>query len=54
MSKPRLITEYKKLELEIKEQVKLFYPRGFKRDLISFKNIKGKIVTALPFETYRP
>ncbi len=51
MSKPRVITNYDKLDGPIKEQLKLFYPRGFQKHLILFRNAKGKIVSALPFET---
>ena len=51
MSKPRVITNYDKLNRDIKEQLKLFYPRGFQKHLILFRNAKGKIVSALPFET---
>ncbi len=49
--KPRVIKDYDKLELEIQEQIKLFYPYGFADKLIIFKNIHNKYVSALPFET---
>ena len=51
MSKPRVITDYEKLAIDIKEQLKLHYPRGFQKHLILFRNAKKKIVSALPFET---
>ena len=51
MSKPRIIKDYEKLALEIQEQIKLMYPYGFVKNLISFKNAKGEFVSALPFET---
>lgn len=51
MSKPRLIKDYKKLDAGIIQEIKVHYPRGFKRALISFNDHKNKIVTALPYET---
>ncbi len=51
MSKPRVIKNYEKLDEAIQEQIKLNYPYGFDRHLITFKNIEGKFVSALPFET---
>lgn len=50
-SKLRVIQDYAKLSLEIKEQMKLVYPDGFSDYLIEFKNSKGELVSALPFET---
>ena len=32
-------------------QIKLHYPHGFEKHLISFKGAKGKLISALPFET---
>lgn len=46
----RVIKDYEKLDEAIKEQLKLKYPYGFDRHLITFKNIQGKFVSALPFE----
>ncbi len=51
MNKPRVVKDYEKLEESILEQIKLNYPRGFERNLITFKNAAGKFVSALPFET---
>lgn len=51
MSKPRVIKAFESLDSEIQEQIKLAYPRGFEKNLIRFKNIQGKFVSALPFET---
>lgn len=50
-NKPRVIKDYDRLSDEIIEQIKLFYPNGFEKKLITFKNIEGKFVSALPFET---
>lgn len=50
-NKPRVVKDYDKLEEVIQEQIKLQYPYGFDRDLITFKNAQGKFVSALPFET---
>lgn len=51
MNKPRIVKDYDKLGLEVKEQIKLAYPFGFEGELVSFKNAEGKNVSALPFET---
>lgn len=51
MTKPRVVKDYDKLTEEIQEQIKLNYPFGFQRNLITFKNMKGKFISALPFET---
>lgn len=50
MSKPRVVKDYDKLDIEIQEQIKLHYPHGFHKHLVTFKNIKGEFVSALPFE----
>ena len=50
-SKPRVVKDYDKLDVEIQEQIKLFYPVGFERKLVKFTNAEGKLVSALPFET---
>ncbi len=50
-SKPRVIKDFEKLELNIQEQIKLEYPEGFEDNLIYFTNKEGKRVSALPFET---
>lgn len=49
-NKPNLIKDYDKLPEDIVEQVKLYYPNGYDRKVIMFKNHKGKLVSALPFE----
>lgn len=51
MSKPRVVKDYDKLEQDIQEQIKLTYPHGFDKHLITFKNIKNAFVSALPYET---
>jgi hypothetical protein len=51
MSKPRVVKDYEKLDLEVQEQIKLKYPYGFEKHLVTFKNKEGKFVSALPFET---
>ena len=51
MSKPRVIKDYDKVDDAIISQIKLNYPHGFDKHLVSFKNAKGKFISALPFET---
>ena len=51
MSKPRIVKDYDKVSDDVINLVKLEYPYGFDRKLILFKNAKGKLVSALPFET---
>lgn len=51
MDKPRIVKDYDKLEVEIQEQLKLNYPKGFEESLITIKNIQGAFVSVLPFET---
>ena len=50
MSKPKVIKVYDKLDDNIKEKIKLHFHRGFEKGLITFKNAKNKLVSALPFE----
>lgn len=51
MSKPRIIKDFDKLDTSIQEQIKLQYPLGFSKHLITFKDAKGEFVSALLFET---
>lgn len=51
MNKPRVVKDYDKVDDSVLEQIKLKYPYGFEKALISFKNQKGEFVSALPFET---
>jgi len=49
-NKPKVIKDYDKLPEELVEQIKLNYPFGFEKNLVTFKNKEGKFVSALPFE----
>lgn len=51
MSKPRVVKDYDKLDLSVKQQIKLNYPEGFEQHLVKFQNKEGRTVSALPFET---
>ncbi len=51
MNKPKVVKDYDKLDEAILEQIKLNYPYGFEKNLITFKNAAGKFITALPFES---
>jgi len=50
-SKPRVIKDYDKLSDVVVEQIKLIYPRGFSRHLVTFTNRDGEKRKGLPFET---
>jgi hypothetical protein len=50
-NKPRVVKDYDKLIDEVKEQIKLVYPRGFSHHLVSFVNKAGEKKMGLPFET---
>jgi len=50
-SKPRVVKDYNKLEEAVQKQIKIAYPWGYYKHLISFVNASGKKVSALPFET---
>ena len=49
--KLKVIQDYDKLDENIKEQIKLVYPKGYSQHLIKFKNKNGERVSALRFET---
>jgi len=51
MNKPKVVKDYNKLNRETLSKIKLNYPFGFASKLITFTDPKGKIVSALPFET---
>jgi len=50
-NKPRIVKSYEKLSYEVLEQLKLVYPRGFTKHLISFTDREGLKKKGLPFET---
>lgn len=50
-NKPRLVKDYDKLPIDIQSQIKLNYPHGFAGNLITYIDAKGKVVSALPYET---
>lgn len=50
-SKPRVLKDFEKLELEIQEQIKLSYPSGFYQHLVSYVDREGQKRMALPYET---
>lgn len=51
MNKPKVIKSYENVSEELLEQIKLTYPRGFARHLVSFSDGKGIRHKGLPFET---
>lgn len=51
-TKLKVIKDYDKLSDEIKEQLKLVYPKGYRKHLIKFTDHKGAKVSALRFETF--
>lgn len=50
MSKPRVIKYFDKLDDRTKAELLALYPYGFDRNLITFRNHKGELITALPYE----
>ncbi|WP_430816310.1 hypothetical protein [Carboxylicivirga sp. RSCT41] len=51
ISKPKVIMDYHKLPIVLKEQLKLVYPDGFHEYLIWFNDNIGQRISALRFET---
>ncbi len=51
MSKPRVFKDYNKLSPEVKSLINSNFPFGFERKIVRFTDPKGKLVSALPFET---
>lgn len=51
MNKPRIVKDYEKLPLDVVEQIKIVYPRGYINHLVSFVNKEGEQRMGLPFET---
>lgn len=49
--KKRIVKDYENLPEDILNSIKLQYPRGFAQHLITYTNIEGKKVSALPFDT---
>ena len=49
--KPRIVKDYEKVGDDVLAQIKLDYPHGFQKKLVTFKNKEGKFVSALPYET---
>ena len=50
-TKPRVIKDFESVDQSVVDQVKLKYPMGFSKHLVVFTDLKGKKVSALPFET---
>lgn len=50
-NKPRVITDFEKLDNSIQDRLFLHYPDGFSNHLIEFKNHMNETIKALPFET---
>ena len=51
MAKPKIIKDYEKVSEELLMQIKLEYPRGFRKHLVSFIGKDGEKRKGLPFET---
>ena len=51
MSKPKVIKEFDALDDAVKQAIYQAYPYGFDKHLITFKNHKNHLISALPFET---
>ena len=51
INKPRVIKDFEKLTAEELEQIKLVYPKGFRKHLVEFAGMDGKKRKGLPIET---
>lgn len=51
VNKTKIIKNFEKLTSDELEQVKLVYPRGFRKHLVEFIGMDGKKRKALPIET---
>jgi hypothetical protein len=51
MSKLKVIKHFNNLEAELQNLIVSSFPHGFDKYLITFKDPKGKLISALPFET---
>jgi DNA-directed RNA polymerase subunit delta len=49
--KKRIVKDYENLPEDVINQIKMKYPRGFVRHLITYTNKDGLKVSALPYET---
>lgn len=49
--KKRIVKDYENLPEDILNRIKIQYPRGFAQHLITYTNMEGKKVSALPFDT---
>lgn len=49
--KKRIVKDYDALPEEVLNQIKIKYPRGFVRHLVTYNNKDGLKVSALPYET---
>lgn len=49
--KPKIIKSYENLTEDLQMQIKLAYPKGYARHLVSFVNKTGERQKGLPFET---
>ena len=49
--KKRIVKDYENLPEDILNRIKMQYPRGFAQHLITYTNMEGKKVSALPFDT---
>ncbi len=50
-AKKRVVKDYENLSEEVINAIKLEYPRGFIKNLITYVNKDGKTISALPYET---
>lgn len=50
-TKKRVIKDYEALPEDVKDRIKVAYPRGFAQHLLKYTDIKGNRVSALPFDT---
>lgn len=51
MAKKRIVKDYINLPPQVRLALRKQYPDGYSENLIKFTNAKGKMVSALPFET---
>lgn len=51
MNKPKVIRRFESLPEEVRTEILRVHPYGFDKKLITFKNHKGQLISALPYET---